>query len=102
MRVDSKESKIECPSRILAIEFISDRKSIAVSLSDRTILFYDTNNNFKKLNKELNMPSTQKCLAYIERKKCLFSAGIDGAIFAWNLDKLFTNDRDGAGSFNYG
>jgi len=92
MQQDSKESKIECPSRILSIEFIPDRKAIAVSLSDRTILFYDASNNFKQLPKRLNVPSTQKCMAYIERKRCLFSAGIDGAIFAWNLEKLFSND----------
>jgi len=49
MRQDPKESSIECPSRILAIEFIPDRKAIAVSLSDRTILFFDTSNNFKKM-----------------------------------------------------
>jgi hypothetical protein len=38
------------------------------------------------------VPSTQKCLSYIERKKTLFSAGVDGAIFAWNVDKLFSSD----------
>jgi hypothetical protein len=45
--------------------------------------------------------TSKKCKnAYIERKKCLFSAGIDGAIFAWNLDKLFTNDRESAYNFS--
>ena len=34
------------------------------------------------------MPSTQKCLTYIERKKVLFSAGVDGAIFAWNMNMI--------------
>ncbi len=40
------------------------------------------------------MPSTQKCLVYIERngRHTLFSAGVDGSIFAWNLDLLFDND----------
>lgn len=53
------------------------------------------------LQKRLNVPSTQKCLAYIERKGCLFSAGIDGAIFAWNMNKLFSNEQNRADSYNY-
>lgn len=96
-----QEDPIVCPSKILAIEFIRDKKAIAVSLSDRSILFYDTSNSFKMLQKRLNVPSTQKCLAYIERKQCLFSAGIDGAIFAWNMNKLFNNEQHRADSFNY-
>lgn len=42
--------------------------------------------------KRLPVPSTQKCLTYVERSSTLFSAGVDGAIFAWNLDKLFSNE----------
>ena len=44
----------------------------------------------------MHVPSTQKCLTYVERqnKNILFSAGVDGAIFAWNLDILFSNDRN--------
>ena len=91
---------IKCPSKILAIEFIPDRKAIAVSLSDRSILFYDAGNNFKLMHKRLNVPSTQKCLAYVLRKQTLFSAGIDGAIFAWNLNKLFSKDQNPIDSYN--
>lgn len=40
----------------------------------------------------MHVPSTQKCLVYIKRKRTLFSAGVDGAIFAWNLDTLFSNE----------
>jgi WD40 repeat protein len=88
-----QDATIVCPSKILAIEFIPDKKAVAVSLSDRSILFYDSSNNFKRLQKQLNVPSTQKCLAYIKRKGCLFTAGIDGAIFAWDLAKLFSKDH---------
>jgi len=35
---------IQCIGVILAIEFISNKNSIAVSLSDRTIIFFDTAN----------------------------------------------------------
>lgn len=28
----------------------------------------------------------------MKRKRVLFSAGTDGAIFAWNIDKIFSND----------
>jgi hypothetical protein len=49
-----------------------------------------------KIVRRLRVPSTQKCLTYIERpsKRLLFSAGVDGAIFAWNLDVLFSADRN--------
>lgn len=42
--------------------------------------------------RKIHVPSTQKCLCYVKRKKLLFSAGADGAIFAWNMDKVFSND----------
>lgn len=65
MKQDAKDATITCPSKILAIEYIPDKKAIAVSLSDRSILFYDASNKFKIMQKRLNVPSTQKCLAYI-------------------------------------
>lgn len=101
MRQDAKDATITCPSKILAIEYIPDKKAIAVSLSDRSILFYDASNKFKIMQKRLNVPSTQKCLAYIKRKSCLFSAGIDGAIFAWDLTKLFSLEQSRHDSYSY-
>jgi hypothetical protein len=38
------EKDISCVGVILAIEFCSDKNAIAVSLSDRTIIFFDTAN----------------------------------------------------------
>jgi hypothetical protein len=31
----------------------------------------------------------------------LFSAGIDGAIFAWNMNKLFSNEQNRGDGFNF-
>jgi len=42
--------------------------------------------------RKIYLPSTQKCLCYVKRKRALFSAGTDGAIFAWNIDKIFSNE----------
>lgn len=86
------EHDIVCPGLILAIEFAPDKNAICVSLSDRTILFYDASTANYKIVRKLNVPSTQKCLCYIKRKHTLFSAGTDGAIFAWNMNKIFAND----------
>ena len=86
------EMDIVCPGVILAIEFAPDKNAICVSLSDRTILFYDAGNQNYKIIRKLHVPSTQKCLCYVKRKRTLFSAGTDGAIFAWNMDKIFSND----------
>ena len=81
---------IECSGPILAIEFISDRNAIAISLADLTIRFYEVQNY--RFSRTLHVPSTQKCLAYVRRKKVLFSGGVQGAIFAWDIDKLFEKD----------
>lgn len=94
---DAKQMKwerdISCVAYILALEFCSNKNALAASLSDRTIVFFDTANQNNKILRRLPVPSTQKCLTYIERTSTLFSAGVDGAIFAWNLGKLFSNDE---------
>lgn len=90
--MQNNEPDIKCPGVVLAVEFCADKNAIAISLSDRTIVFHDIANKNQKKLRTLHVPSTQKCLAYIKRKKTLFSAGVDGAIFAWNLEKLFSND----------
>lgn len=81
---------IVCPGTILAIEYVPDKQVIAVALSDRTILFYDSA-NFKTARK-LKVPSTQRCLCYVKRKRTLFSAGTNGATFGWDLEKIFSNE----------
>ena len=83
---------IQCPEVILAIEFAPDKNAICVSLSDRTILFFDAGNANYKIVRKMHVPSTQKCLCYIQRKQVLFSAGTNGAIFAWNMNKIFSSD----------
>jgi hypothetical protein len=86
------EKDIQCSGVILAVEYIQDKNSICVSLSDRTFVFYDAGNVNYKLDRKFNLPSTQKCLCYVPRKRTLFSAGTDGAVFAWLIDKIFCND----------
>jgi WD40 repeat protein len=86
------EHDILCPDSILAVEFLPDKNSIAVSISNRSILFYDSSTTNDKVMRKIHVPSTQKCLCYVKRTKLLFSAGADGAIFAWNMDKVFSND----------
>ena len=88
----AEEQYIRCPGVILAIEYLKNKNAIAVSLSDRTIKFFDTISQKPKIIRWLHVPSTQKCLTYVEEKGVLFSAGVDGAIFAWNMNKLFSND----------
>ena len=55
-------------------------------------MFYDSGQVHYKVLRQIWVPSTQKCLCYVKRKHVLFSAGADGAIFAWNMDKIFSND----------
>ena len=86
------EIDITCSGVILALEFAPDKNAICVSLSDRTIIFFDASTTSYKIVRKLHVPSTQKCLCYVKRKRTLFSAGTDGAIFAWNMDKIFSND----------
>lgn len=86
------ELDIHCPGVILAIEFLPDRNAICVSLSDRSFLFYDSGAQNYKIVRKIHVPSTQKCLCYVKRKKALFSAGTDGTIYAWNIEKIFSNE----------
>lgn len=59
------ERDIECVCYILAIEFCSAENALAASLSDRSIIFFDTANANNKLVRKLPVPSTQKCLTYV-------------------------------------
>jgi hypothetical protein len=52
---------IHCVGVILAVEYCQNKNSIAVSLSDRTIIFFDTAtimNQNNKIDKRLHVPST--------------------------------------------
>ena len=89
-----QEPSIECTSVINAIEFISERNAIAISLSDLTIRFYEIMNGSNRFQRTLHVPSTQKCLSYVKRRKkeLLFSGGTQGAVFAWNIELFFSFD----------
>jgi hypothetical protein len=52
------EKDIHCVGVILAVEFCPNKNSIAVSLSDRTIKFYDPINPTDKILQNLHVPST--------------------------------------------
>lgn len=52
------ELDITCPDTILAVEFLPDKNSIAVSLSNRTILFYDSGAQNYKIMRKIHVPST--------------------------------------------
>lgn len=59
---------IPCIGVILAIEYCPNKNAIAVSLSDRTIIFFDTanmTNANNKIDRRMHVPSTQKCLTYV-------------------------------------
>lgn len=84
-----------CSDAILAIEFISDKNQLCVSLSNRSFIFFDcakkeSNGSFK-VGTSLKLRSTQKCLCYVPRKRLLMSGGTDGCVFAWNIDKICQN-----------
>ena len=52
------EIDITCPGVIFAIEFAPDKNAICVSLSDRTILFFDAGTTSYKIVRKLHVPST--------------------------------------------
>jgi len=83
------KNDIICSGVILAIEFIVKKKMIAVLLSNKKIHFYDSSTVNYKLFRELEVPCTQRCLCYVKHKDVLFSAGTNGAIFAWELNLIF-------------
>ena len=88
------EPSIHCSGIINAIEFISERNAIAISLSDLTIRFYEIKNGQNHFMRTLHVPSLQRCLSYVKRRKkeLLFSGGTQGAVFAWNIELFFAFD----------
>lgn len=89
------ETELRCPAVILAVEFIIERNSICVSLSDRTFIFFEVSSNQStpyKPGPTFHLPSTQNCLCYVPRKNILFSAGTDGTVFAWQIDRILHSD----------
>ena len=71
------EPSITCTHMINAIEFITERNAIAISLSDLTIRFYEVLNGQSRFMRTLHVPSLQRCLSYVKRRKkeLLFSGG---------------------------
>ena len=91
------ESKIKCPEKINAIEFLPDRNVIAISLSDHTIRFYELKTGSQsRFRKTLNVPSTQLCMSYVKRRKkeLLFTGGVQCIIFCWNVELIFSAEFD--------
>lgn len=91
------EHNIDTKSVILAVEFISDRTHICVSLSDRTFMFYDAAVKPKKTEeaykctRKFNLRFIQKNLCYVKRKKVLFSSQTDCTVNSWNIDEIWNN-----------
>jgi len=56
------EIDVKCPGNILAVEYISDKNNICVSLSDRSFQFFDASSILEKKNKHkfkrFALPST--------------------------------------------
>ena len=88
------EQSIMCSAVINTIEFLPDRKVVSISLCDKTIRFYEIQNDSHRFLRTLHVPSTQKCLSYVFRKgkALLFSGGTQGAVYAWNINLFFSND----------
>ena len=90
-----KDQDIYCKEGvILAIEYVSDKNAICVCLSNRSFQFFDCGTPNYKWLRSFEAPSTQKCLCYVKRKRLLFSAGTDGAVYAWLIDKIFQSDHN--------
>ena len=53
-----KDCDISCPGVILAIEYVSDKNAICVSLSDRTFQFFDAGREDYKKMRDFDLPST--------------------------------------------
>jgi hypothetical protein len=85
------EKDIPCASVILAVEYIPDKNSICVSLSNRTFIFFDAASY--KLMRKFNLKFIQKCLCYVRRKKVMFSAQTDCTVNSWNIEKIFLNSE---------
>ena len=89
----SMRKKLEyvCPICILGIAYIPERCSLAISVSERKLLFRDIDSN-KFIERKIITPDTYHSMVYAKSKRILFTAGLSGAIYAWDLEKIFLNE----------
>ncbi len=77
---------------ILCVEYITDWNIVAVSLSNRQIVFIDADDTHKvkdrTAEKRIHCPDSTLSMVYVPRNYCLFTGGLTGALYAWNMQTL--------------
>lgn len=68
---------------VLAVAHIAELSQFAIASTKMELLFFD--DQYHRLQARMFLPVTQACLEWAPRVNVLFSAGITGAIHAWDV-----------------
>jgi len=76
---------------ILCLEYIDTHNLIAVSLSNRTLVFIESDDYHKKdksAQRKIQCPDSTITMLYLARRGYLFTGGLTGAIYCWDIKLL--------------
>ena len=89
MRTGKHLNKFECEGFPIAIEYLPERNSVAVSASDSSITLFNVDDPVpsKRFVSQASWQAAtvQMCLAWMPSNELLYSGGNDGMIYAWDV-----------------
>ena len=71
---------------VLCAEHIPELRQYVMTSSDLSLSFFDDVSN--RMHKSFHSPVSQMCMAWNSKSRTLYSAGISGAIYAWDPEKM--------------
>ncbi|CAG9333906.1 unnamed protein product [Blepharisma stoltei] len=74
----------------LASEYIQEFHVIILSSSDKSMLFFHADSH--NLLRRIMVPDSQHTMFWSHEHQTLFSAGMEGAIYGWNVDEILNPD----------
>jgi WD40 repeat protein len=80
-------NELKAPSgNVLCAEHIPELRQYALTSSDLSLSFFDDSS--MRLHKTFHSPVSQMCMTWNAQSKTLYSAGVSGAIYAWDPEKM--------------
>ena len=72
--------------KVLSAAHIPERSQYAISSSDLQITLYDDQS--LRLSRSFFTPSSQMCLSWAKETSTLYSGGVSGVLYAWDIDTM--------------
>ena len=80
-------NELKAPSgNVLCAEHIPELRQYVMTSSDLSLSFFDDSS--MRLHKSFHSPVSQMCMTWNAQSRTLYSAGVSGAIYAWDPEKM--------------